>query len=156
MADPWQWEPTCSEAIHPFPVRSISLASTTKALQPEAGDMVPERCKLSTVARYPVVADMAQDHRPKPLARHGDRPVQPSAKFLLDFPEFRPQIKHIVQIDVGQQRTDAPALGDSLLAHIPRPILQNSGVEPLLDMAQHSFVRPACASYADRRVRIPP
>jgi hypothetical protein len=56
-------------------------------------------------------------------------------------PLLDPQIEHVVQVQVRQQRTDASALDGSRLARCPRPILQHTCGEPLLDQPYDALVR---------------
>src|SRR5512145_1420557 len=60
---------------------------------------------------------------------------------LLFPPLANPQVQHIVQVDVGQQRTDTSALYRSLLALYEFAILQHSGLEPLLNQPHHAPIR---------------
>src|SRR6266545_1673579 len=60
---------------------------------------------------------------------------------LLLSPPLDPEIEHVVQIDVGQQRTDTPALDRADLTPCPRPVLQHAGVQPLLDEPHNAPVR---------------
>ena len=46
-----------------------------------------------------------------------------------------------MKIDVGQQRTDAPALNRAHLTACPLPVLQHAGVEPFLDQPHDAPVR---------------
>ena len=53
-------------------------------------------------------------------------------------PLLDPQIKHIVQIEVGQKRTDAATLyGPHLCLNVPA-LLQHSGLEPLLNQPHYA------------------
>src|SRR5437867_539620 len=60
---------------------------------------------------------------------------------LLRPPPLDPEIEHVVQIDVGQQRTDTPALYRADLTPCSLPILQHAGVQPFLDEAHDAPVR---------------
>src|SRR5437773_1349312 len=65
-----------------------------------------------------------------------------SARLLLS-PPLDPEIEHVVQVEIGQQRADAPALHRSHFAPCPRPLLQHAGVQPLLDEPHDAPVRHA-------------
>jgi hypothetical protein len=56
-------------------------------------------------------------------------------------PMIDPKVKHIVQVDISQQGTDASSLRHTLLTLRPRPILQYPGIKPLLDMAYDPLIR---------------
>jgi hypothetical protein len=53
-------------------------------------------------------------------------------------PLMNPKVQHIVQVDVGQQRTDTAALNRSDLALCALPILEHPGFEPLLNQPHHA------------------
>src|SRR5881296_937259 len=55
-----------------------------------------------------------------------------AARLLLP-PPLGPVIEHVVQVDIGQQRADAPALHRPHLTPRPLALLQHAGVQPLLD-----------------------
>src|SRR6266545_4304139 len=63
-----------------------------------------------------------------------------SARLLLP-PPLDPEIEHVVQIEVGQQRADASALHRPYLAPCPRALLQHAGVQPFLDESHDAPVR---------------
>src|SRR2546426_599388 len=63
-----------------------------------------------------------------------------SARLLLS-PPLDPEIEHVVQVKIGQQRTDAPALYRPHLAPCPRALLQHAGVQPFLDESHDAPVR---------------
>src|SRR5439155_5404435 len=65
-----------------------------------------------------------------------------SARLLLS-PPLDPEIEHVVQVKIGQQRTDAPALYRPHLAPCPRALLQHAGVQPFLDESHDAPVRHA-------------
>src|SRR2546425_4456773 len=65
-----------------------------------------------------------------------------SARLLLS-PPLGPKIEHVVQVEIGQQRADAPALHRSHFAPCPRPVLQHAGVQPFLDEPHDAPVRHA-------------
>ena len=52
-----------------------------------------------------------------------------------------PQIKDVVQVDVGEQGGCAGPLRGSLLACRPRAVLDHSRVQPFLDEPQDPFIR---------------
>jgi hypothetical protein len=58
-------------------------------------------------------------------------------------PLLSPQIKYIVQVHIGKQRTDTSALRHAFLATCHCSILKHAGVEPLFDVPQHALVRYA-------------
>lgn len=56
-------------------------------------------------------------------------------------PLVRPQIKHIVQIDVREQRADTSPLGYTFLATRHNTLLKHACVEPLLNVSLDALVR---------------
>ena len=56
-------------------------------------------------------------------------------------PCLDPQVEHVVQIDVGQQRRGTAALRRPFLHSYPFPILQHAGVQPFLDQPHDAPVR---------------
>ena len=56
-------------------------------------------------------------------------------------PSLDPEVEHVVKVDVGQERADAPALNRTHLALRSLPVLQHARVEPFLDQPHHSPVR---------------
>ncbi len=60
------------------------------------------------------------------------RPLRP--------PILNPQVEHIVQVHVRQQRTDAAALHRALLTHDSLPLCQHARVQPFLDEPHHAPV----------------
>ncbi len=56
-------------------------------------------------------------------------------------PPLSPEIEHVVQIDVGQQRADAAPLHGADLTPCSLPLLQHAGVQPLLDEPHAAPVR---------------
>src|SRR6058998_1024573 len=65
-----------------------------------------------------------------------------AARLLLP-PPLGPVIEHVVQVDIGQQRADAPALHRPHLTPRPLALLQHAGVQPLLDEPHDAPVRHA-------------
>src|SRR5213593_3965108 len=65
-----------------------------------------------------------------------------SARLLLS-PPLDPEIEHVVQVEVGQQRADAPALHRPDRAPCPRALLQHAGGQPFLDESHDAPVRHA-------------
>src|SRR6266446_170713 len=65
-----------------------------------------------------------------------------SARLLLS-PPLNPEIEPVVQVKMGQQRTDAPALYRPHLAPCPRALLHHAGGQPFLDEAPDAPVRHA-------------
>ena len=59
---------------------------------------------------------------------------------LLAAPAVRPEIEHVVQVDVGQHRRDDRALRRALLAGDDPPRFQDAGFQPQLDEPQQSPV----------------
>ena len=51
-----------------------------------------------------------------------------------------PQVKRIVQVDVGQQRTDAAALHRSQLTCAQPALFQHARVQPFLDQPHHARI----------------
>src|SRR5215813_11615633 len=60
---------------------------------------------------------------------------------LYSSPLLDPQVKHIVQVDIGQKRTDAPALDRPPLHLSMLPLLQHPSLEPLLDQPYYPPIR---------------
>src|SRR5437867_4327516 len=58
-------------------------------------------------------------------------------------PPLDPEVEHIVQVEVGQQRADAPALDRTGVGRCSPPILQHAGPQPFLDEAHDAPVRHA-------------
>ena len=58
-------------------------------------------------------------------------------------PSLGPQVIHIVEVDIRQERTDAPALDGPHLPRCPLPILQHTGAQPFLDEAHDAPVSDA-------------
>src|SRR5688500_15501927 len=58
-------------------------------------------------------------------------------------PSISPQVEHVVQVDVGQQRANASALYRTFLTARQLPVLQHTGPEPFLDQAHDAPVRHA-------------
>ena len=67
---------------------------------------------------------------------HDDIAVRP-----LPTPRLDPQIEHIMEVEVSQQRRSTTALWRSFLHSYPFPILQHARVEPLLDQPHDA---PVC------------
>src|SRR2546425_858113 len=63
-----------------------------------------------------------------------------AARLLLP-PPLGPEIEYVVQVEVGQQRADAPALDRPHLTPYPLALLQHAGVQPLLDEPHDAPVR---------------
>jgi CheY-like chemotaxis protein len=59
---------------------------------------------------------------------------------LAPSPALRPEIEHVVQIDVGEQRRDHRSLPGSRLADHDGPVLQNTRLQPLSDEADDAPV----------------
>src|SRR5882762_2480506 len=72
---------------------------------------------------------------------HDDIAVRP-----LLTPRLDPQVEHVMEIDVGQQRRCTTALRRSFLHPYPFPILQHAGVEPFLDQSHDA---PICNPVLD-------
>jgi hypothetical protein len=60
---------------------------------------------------------------------------------LLLSPSLDPQVEHIVQVDIGQQRANASALNRTDLTLYSLAILQHTGVEPFLDQPHDALIR---------------
>ncbi len=56
-------------------------------------------------------------------------------------PRLDPQVEHVMEINVGQQRRSAAALGRPFFHSYPFPILQHACVEPFLDQSHDAPVR---------------
>src|SRR5215469_8195169 len=60
---------------------------------------------------------------------------------LFSTPRLNPQVKYVVQVDVGQQRRCTAALGCTFFHSYPLPILQHAGIQPFLDEPHNASVR---------------
>src|SRR6266571_2511239 len=56
-------------------------------------------------------------------------------------PALSPEVEHVVQVHVGQERRCAASLGRACLTPRPRPVLQHARVEPFLEQSHHAPVR---------------
>src|SRR5262249_55152812 len=56
-------------------------------------------------------------------------------------PALDPEVEYVVQVDVGEQRTDAALLRGPTLHPSPFPVLQHTGLKPLLDLPHDALVR---------------
>ena len=68
---------------------------------------------------------------------------------LRSTPPLDPEVKHVVQVHVGQQRTDAAALHRAHLTPCSLPVLQHSGPQPSLNEAHDAPVRHTVLEKAD-------
>ena len=55
-------------------------------------------------------------------------------------PFLDPQVEHVVQVHIGQQRTDTAALNGTLLTVYSLPLFQHASVQPFLDEPYHAPV----------------
>src|SRR5438093_9831207 len=55
-------------------------------------------------------------------------------------PSLDPEVERVVEIDIGQQRTDTAALDRTDLTPHPLPVLQHAGPQPLRDEAHDALV----------------
>src|ERR1700680_1317881 len=62
-------------------------------------------------------------------------------------PRLDPQVEHVMEINVGQQRRGTAALGRPFFHPYPFPILQHAGVEPFLDQSHDA---PICNPVVDQ------
>ncbi len=60
---------------------------------------------------------------------------------VLTTPSLDPQVEHIMKVDVGQQRADAPTLNRPHFALCSLALLQHTGGEPFLDQPHDAPVR---------------
>src|SRR5271167_1746827 len=60
---------------------------------------------------------------------------------LFPTPRLGPQVEHVVQVNVGQQRRCTAALGRSLFYPCPFPLLQHAGMKLFLDQPYDASVR---------------
>src|SRR5215831_12775078 len=60
---------------------------------------------------------------------------------LFSTPRLNPQVKYVVEVDVGQQRRCTAALGCTFFHSYPLPILQHAGIQPFLDEPHNASVR---------------
>src|ERR1700680_2166104 len=81
------------------------------------------------------------DHDVVRKTHHDDIAVRPLLTPCLD-----PQVEHVMEINVGQQRRCTTALGRPFLHPCPFPILQHAGVEPFLDQSRDA---PICYPVLD-------
>src|SRR5262249_37325682 len=65
-----------------------------------------------------------------------------SERLLLP-PLLDPEVEHVMEIDVRQERADAAALDRTHLGLCPPPLLQHAGLEPLLYQSHDAPVRDA-------------
>src|SRR2546425_935276 len=56
-------------------------------------------------------------------------------------PPLSPEVEHVVQVHVGQERRYAAPLGRARFTPRPRPVLQHAGIEPFLDQPHDALVR---------------
>ena len=56
-------------------------------------------------------------------------------------PLIGPQVKHVVQVEIGQQGRDAPALRRPFLAGPRIALFHHAGVQPFLDVTHDAIVR---------------
>src|SRR5271157_1857995 len=59
----------------------------------------------------------------------------------LTSPALGPQVEHVVQINVRQERANAPALDGALRTSGSLPVLEHAGAEPLLDQPHDALIR---------------
>src|SRR5687767_10079854 len=52
-----------------------------------------------------------------------------------------PKVEHVVQVEIGQERADAPALNRPFFTLRSLPVFQYTGGEPFLDQPQDAPVR---------------
>src|SRR5882757_8726699 len=64
-------------------------------------------------------------------------------------PDIHPEIKHIVEIDVGKERRDHRPLRSTRLRVRPSPFLHHPSLEPFLDQAQDALVGNAMLNELD-------
>src|SRR5262245_28581680 len=58
-------------------------------------------------------------------------------------PGFDPEVEHIMQVHVGEQRRNHGSLRRSYLCLRPLPIFRYSGLQPFLDQAKYPVIRHA-------------
>ena len=76
-----------------------------------------------------------------------------SPRGMLLTPCLDPQVKHVVEIDVRQQRRCTAALRRPLLHSRPLPFLQHAGVQPFLDEPHDASVRNPVLDELARAIR---
>ena len=54
---------------------------------------------------------------------------------------MRPEVEDVVQVDIGQERTDTSALNRSHLTDDTVPLLQHTSVQPFLDETHDAPIR---------------
>src|SRR5262245_49853355 len=62
------------------------------------------------------------------------------ARGLPPSPAVGPQVEHVVQVDVGEQRRDHRALSRPLVTYGDNPVLQDTRLQPLLDQADDARI----------------
>lgn len=67
-------------------------------------------------------------------------------------PLLYPQVEHVVQVDVGQQRTDAAALHRTQITSAQPAFFQHARVQPFLDQPHHARVSHAVFDEQDQLV----
>src|SRR5579864_1778239 len=146
-------------------------ATVREAKEVEAPRRAPITTRLSITPRTASELDQSRllgvQFQPKarePLAQLGKEPLgldsmlEPNDKVigeahhdditagLLLSPSLDPQVEHIVQVDVGQQRANASALNRTDLTLYSLTILKHTGTEPFLDQPHDALV---CHSVLD-------
>ena len=74
------------------------------------------------------------------------------ARGLAPSPALRPEIEHVVQVDVGEQRRDHRSLPGSRLADHDGPVLQDTRLQPFADQADDAPVADPVLHEADQPV----
>src|ERR1700692_1577307 len=60
------------------------------------------------------------------------------ARGLVPSPALGPEVEHVMQVDVGEQRRDYRSLPRSLFTDRDNPVLQDTRLQPLLDQAANA------------------
>lgn len=170
MADMGGRKRAVEDGPHPPPGQMIALTATPQHVPPQATDRQTEGAECRAIHGHAVVAHVTENDRAqvsadqrdgivharaqlgqKPLSldamlESNDTVISPAydddiaARLLLP-PSLDPQVKHIVKVDIGQERTDAPALNRTDLTLDSFPILQHTGGKPFLDQPHDALIR---------------
>src|SRR4030081_2714484 len=93
---------------------------------------------MSSAYRTIIIPPVAPCRRPRP----------PRAR--VPPPALGPQIEHVVQVDVGEQRRNHRALPRPLLTDRDDPVLQHARPQPFLDQADDAWITDAMLDKADQ------
>ena len=86
VKDLGSWNKVGRQPLQPFPRESRSLAASVQCPMPKDDDVVAERADCPTVGRHGVIGEVSSDDLRQPAPGFRDRPVQPLAQSLFDYP----------------------------------------------------------------------